>query len=92
MVVSFSPAFLKQMRKLDRPVKEAAKSAVEKVIDFYEAGVRMPGLGVKRLRGEVWEARSGLKIRVLFHLHGEELRFILAGNHSDVVRFLAGIR
>ena len=73
MRVSFAPAFLKQLRKLDPQVKEAAKEAVARVIDFYE------------LRDK------GLRIRVLYLLSGSGLRFVLAGTHGDVKRFLLGI-
>ncbi|MDE2142567.1 MAG: hypothetical protein KGJ84_09170 [Elusimicrobia bacterium] len=89
MVVSFAPAFLRQIKKLDPPVKTAVRSVVEKFIDFYESGRRTPGLAVKRLRGEVWEARSGLRTRIVYRLFGGELRFILAGDHAEVRRSLA---
>lgn len=91
MRVSFAPAFLKQLRKLDPQVKEGAKDAAGKVMDFYESGNKPPGLGVKRLQRDVWEARAGLKIRILYSLSGDELRFILAGTHDDVRKFLSRI-
>lgn len=88
MRVSFAPAFLKQLGKLDPQVKEHAKAATEMVIGFYERNGKLPGLGVKRLRGNIWEARAGLRIRVIYLLSGDELRFVLAGTHEDVRRFL----
>lgn len=91
MRVSFAPAFLKQLRKLDPQVKEGAKDAAGKVMNFYESGNKPPGLGVKRLQRDVWEARAGLKIRILYSLSGDELRFILAGTHDDVRKFLSRI-
>lgn len=91
MQVSFAPAFLKQIEKLDPQVRRAAKEAAARVIDFYESAARTPGLGVKRLRGDIWEARSGLRIRVLYRLSGGELRFVLAGGHDDVRRFLRSL-
>jgi hypothetical protein len=91
VLVSFAPAFLKQLQKLDPQAKDAAKQATGKVIDFYEARSKVPGLGVKRLRGPVWEARAGLKIRVLYLLEGDGLRFILAGTHDDVRKYLSRV-
>ena len=88
MRVSYAAAFLRLTAKLDPSVKESVKEAVGKVIDFYEGGKKEPGLGVKRLRRNIWEARAGLQIRVLYSLSGDELRFILAGSHDDVTRFL----
>ena len=46
------------------------------------------GIGLKRLRGNFWEARKGLKTRILFRWDGELVEFVLAGNHDDVHRFL----
>ena len=89
MRISFAPAFLKQLRKLEPPAKESAKEAVRRVIDFYERRIKAPGLGVKRLRGRIWEARAGLKIRVLYLLKDDDLRFILAGSHDEVRNFLS---
>lgn len=89
MRVSFAPAFLKQLGKLDPQVKESAKEAAGKIIDFYELRIKAPGLGVKRLRGDIWEARAGIKIRILYLLDGEYLRFVLAGTHDEVRKFLS---
>lgn len=91
MRVSFAPAFLKQLGKLDPQVKESAKEAAGKIIDFYERRIKAPGLGVKRLRGDIWEARAGIKIRILYLLSGEDLRFVLAGTHDEVRKFLSRV-
>lgn len=76
------------MKKLDPPVKEAVKATVTKVIDLYTEDRRTEGLGIKRLRGPLWEARAGIKVRVIYELTGSRLNFVLAGSHDDVVRFL----
>lgn len=88
MQVSYAPAFLRHLRNLDKPVRETVKEAVGNVIDSYEGRRRTPGLGIKRLRGNLWEARAGLQVRVVYALSGDHLRFILAGNHDDVRGFL----
>lgn len=88
MEVSYAPAFLRLRGKLDPPIKDSVKRAVGKVIDFYEKGRKGVGLGVKQLRGNLWEARAGLRVRVVYSLSGDQLRFILAGNHDDVRKFL----
>ena len=46
------------------------------------------GLGLKRLRGNFWEVRKGIKTRVLFRWEGDLVEFIFAGDHDDVKRFL----
>ena len=88
MKVYFSPTFLKIVKKLDPSVKRNVKSTISKVIDLYESDRKTPGLGIKQLRGIVWEARSGIRIRVVFTLSRGTLTFVLAGNHDDVKRYL----
>ena len=88
MKVYFAPAFLRAFKKLDPPVKRNVKSTISKIIDLYESGKKSAGLGVKQLRGIIWEARSGLKIRVVFTLKGDTLTFVLAANHDEVKKYL----
>lgn len=88
--IYFAPSFERILKKLDPHIKSWVKDATAKVIDFYTADKKSEGLGVKRLRGNIWEARAGLKIRVLYDLAGSRLTFILAGSHDDVKRFLKG--
>jgi mRNA-degrading endonuclease RelE of RelBE toxin-antitoxin system len=86
--VYYTPAFLRLFSKLGDPVKMAVKDTVSQVIDLYETGDKSVGLGIKRLRGDLWEARSGLKIRVVYSMNEDEVRFLLAGTHDDVRKFL----
>lgn len=88
--IYFAPSFERILKKLDPHIKSWVKDVVSKVIDFYAADRKSEGLGVKRLRGNICEARAGLKIRVLYDLSGSRLTFILAGSHDDVKRFLKG--
>lgn len=88
MQVHYAPAFLHLFNKLDPPVKAGVKAAVSKVIGLYETGKKSAGLGIKHLRGDLWEARAGLKIRVVYSISEDEIRFLLAGSHDDVKDFL----
>ena len=65
------------------------KDAVNEVIDFYNReGRGTKGLGIKHLRGALWEARAGIQIRVVYDLSADQITFILAGSHDDVKNFL----
>jgi hypothetical protein len=46
------------------------------------------GFGIKRLRGNFWEACKGLKTRSLFRWEGDLVEFVLAGSHDDAKKFL----
>jgi hypothetical protein len=76
---------------MDTHVKEGVKNSINEVIDFYITKQKTAGLGIKHLRGTLWEARSGIKIRVLYDLSADQLTFILVGSHDDVKNFLKRI-
>ena len=88
--IYFAPSFERVLKKLDPHIKAEVKEVVSKVIDLYIAHKKTGGLGVKRLQGTIWEARAGIKIRVLYSLTGSRLTFVLAGSHDDVKNFLKG--
>lgn len=77
---------VKQLTSAERSdVKVAAVQLIEvlsKDRDIYQ------GLGLKRLAGDFWEVRKGIKVRILFRWEGDLVEFVLAGNHDDVKRFL----
>jgi len=46
------------------------------------------GAGLRKLRDEYYEARIGLKERLLFENTPEALVFEFIGNHDEIKRFL----
>lgn len=88
MRIEYKPAFGRSLKHLHLNEQKRVKQTIEKVIDFYATGNRTPGLGLTHLRGAFWEARSGLKTRVLYRWQIDLIEIILAGNHDDAKRFL----
>ncbi len=88
MRIEFKPAFARSLRHFYPLEQKRVKETLEKVIDFYTTGEKTSGLGLTHLRGDFWEARSGLKTRILYRWQIDFIEFILAGNHDDVKRFL----
>ncbi len=86
MKIIFTRSFEKSLAKTHE--KERVKQAVGLFIESFETQVKPHGLGLKKLAGSIWEIRAGLRIRVLFSLTSGELRFLLAGDHSQVKDFL----
>ena len=65
------------------------KDAACRLIDVLSGQELMPkGMGLKKLRGNFWEMRKGLKTRILFRREKDWTEFILAGDHNDIKRFL----
>ena len=49
------------------------------------------GIGLSRPRGNYWEIKKGLKVRILFRWERDLVEFILAGDHNDIKRYLKNI-
>lgn len=92
MRFEFKPSFERSIKSLSPSEKANVKEGAFKLIEVLSKDKQIHhGLGLKRLRGEFWEARKGIKARILFRWTGDLIEFVLAGNHDDVKRFLKNI-
>ncbi len=46
------------------------------------------GFGLKKLKGNYYEIRSGLYDRIVFRRRDDLIEFVLVGDHNDIKRFL----
>lgn len=89
MRFEFKPSFGRSVKSLHGGKKEEIKSAAMQTIDILSQDRAIyKGLGLKRLKGNFWEVRKGLKARILFRWEGDLVEFILAGDHNDIRRYL----
>ena len=89
MKFEFKPSFDRSVKAFHDREKEEIKALAIQLIEVLSRDREIhKGIGLKRLRGNFWEARKGLKTRILFRWDGELVEFVLAGNHDDVRRFL----
>jgi len=84
-------AFLRQVSKLPPTRKDHVKKAYHQLIDFFEKKVQPPGLGIKRIRSEVWSVRMTGGDRIFFKLEKDRVIFVFAGNHDEYERFLGSL-
>ena len=92
MRFEFKPSFDRSTKSLSLSEKSEVKEAASQLIDVLSKDRQIhQGLGLKRLRGDFWEARKGIKARILFRWTGDLVEFVLAGNHDDVKRFLKNL-
>lgn len=92
MRFEFKPSFDRLIKSLAPPEKADVKEAASQLIDVLSKDRQIyQGLGLKRLRGDFWEVRKGIKARILFRWTGDLIEFVLAGNHDDVKRFLKSV-
>jgi len=89
MRLEFKPSFDRSVKGLDVKERKEIKDVTVNVIEILCQNTRLhKGAGLKRLRDNYWEIRSGLKTRVLFRWDKDLVEFILAGNHDQIKRFL----
>ncbi|MBM3705653.1 MAG: hypothetical protein FJW66_03910 [Actinobacteria bacterium] len=91
MRYEFKPSFDKTFKKLPSVRKLKVEEALTSLIDFFETGKKTKGLGLKNLRKEFWEIRSGINDRVIFTLSQGKVSFIITGTHDEIKRFLKAI-
>ena len=89
MRFEFKPSFDRSVKSFLDDEKAEVKSLAIELVDMLSRDKSISkGVGLKRLQGKFWEARKGLKTRILFRWDGELVEFVLVGNHDDVRKFL----
>lgn len=92
MRFEFKPSFERSIRQLPDKEKQEIKEVAIQLVDILSRDQHISkGIGLKRLRGDFWEARKGIKARVIFRWQGDLAEFVLAGNHDDMRRFLKNV-
>ncbi len=92
MRFGFKPSFDRSIKSFRGREKEELKTAALQAIDILSQDrIIHKGVGLKRLKGDFWEIRKGLKARIIFRWQGDLVEFILAGDHNDIKRYLKNI-
>ena len=92
MKFEFKPSFDRSIKSLHGKEKEDVKTVAIQAIDILSQDkIIHKGVGLKRLKGDYWEIRKGLKARILFRWQGDLVEFVLAGDHNDIHRYLKNI-
>lgn len=88
MKIDFLSRFDRAFKRINPKDQREIRSAIESFLENLPKGHRPQGLGLRRLKGTVWEFRAGLKYRILFELKKDWVIFLFVGNHDEVKRFL----
>ena len=84
----FKSSFARLFKKLDALKQKQALEAMEALKTVLESGLKLEGLGLKRLGSDAWEIRTSLKDRIVFTFKHDNITFILVGDHEDVRNYL----
>ncbi len=92
MRFEFNPSFDRSVKSLHGGEKEEVKQiAIKAIAILSQDRIIHKGIGLKRLKGDYWEVRKGLKTRILFRWENDLVKFILAGDHNAIKRYLKNI-
>ena len=89
MRFEFKPSFEDSLKSLPSKDKQEIKQVALQLIDILSQDRFIhKGIGLKKLKGDYWEVRRGLKMRIILRWHKDLVEFILAGSHNDIKRYL----
>ena len=93
MRFEFKPSFDRSLKSLRPREKQELKLVALQALDIVSQDrVIYKGIGLKRLKGDYWEVRKGLKTRILFRWESDLVEFVFAGDHNDIKRYLTNIK
>lgn len=88
MRYEYKPSFDRTFKKLPKGRRDKALRAIFALIEYFETGKRVKGLGLKYLRGDFWEIRADIRNRVVFVFTEDTISFVVVGTHDEIRRFL----
>jgi hypothetical protein len=86
--IELHPRLLKTARKLSGVERRAVEGALEQLREGFGRPHLHTGLGIRRLRKNLFECRAGLELRVLFLAERGVLTAYDVMTHSEVQKFL----
>lgn len=92
MRFEFKPSFDRSVKSLHCKEKDEVKQIAIQTIDILSQDrILHKGIGLKRLKGDYWEIRKGIRARILFRWEGDLVEFVIAGDHNDIKRYLKNV-
>ena len=93
MTIVLRESFLRTSRGLSAEERSALMQILVDLRATLSDPARHAGLGLRKLNPHPgWEVRLGLKTRALFRQEDDQIIFMFAGSHDEVVRFLRNFR
>jgi hypothetical protein len=90
--VRIDKGLLAEIRRRDPAARLEIGQAISSAQAFFGAPHVHAGAGVRKLRNQWYEVRSGLDLRLIFRDCDECLSFEFMGSHDEVRRFLKGVK
>lgn len=83
-----SPHALRQLRALPETERVGAVLALLELSEAFGDPHVHSGIGIRKLTGNIFECRVGLRQRIVFQNVADALVVVFLGNHDEVRRWL----
>ena len=89
MKVRYLNSFVRTFESLTGQDRAKTTGTISDLLNFLEKKIRPSrGLGLKKLRKNLWEIRTDVKTRILFTLGSDLITFVLIGSHDAIKKYL----
>jgi mRNA-degrading endonuclease RelE of RelBE toxin-antitoxin system len=86
--VELTPELKASIRRLPKSQRKQIGEVITAVRDGFGAPHLHSGLGIRRLRGSLFECRVGLKLRLVFDAEPGALSFTDIGTHDQIRKII----
>ena len=87
----YQPSFLDTTRQLSRIPASKLLKAIEKLQHAMESHQWPQGLAITHLRGDYFEFRVDIHMRVIYRRTSDLIQYVLYGSHDQVRRLLKAL-
>jgi mRNA-degrading endonuclease RelE of RelBE toxin-antitoxin system len=84
------PGVQKQLRALPRNERADVVLRLLELGEIFGQPHQHAGLGIRKLRSDLFECRVGLALRVVFRASSEALIVRFIGSHDEIQKYLRG--
>ena len=89
MKVRYLNSFVRTLELLASQDRAKTTRTISDLLEFLENKIRpSAGLGVKKLRKNLWEVRVDIRTRVIFTLNPNLITFAFIGSHDEIKKYL----
>ena len=89
--VEYKKSFDRSFRQLETSDQKKVFDTISRFLKSIETNQLPSGLGLKRLKKDLWEIRVDLNLRICFFIKKDRIEFGLTGDHNTVKRYLKQI-
>jgi mRNA-degrading endonuclease RelE of RelBE toxin-antitoxin system len=86
--IELTPELKAAIRRLPKSQRKQIGDVITAVRDGFGAPHLHSGLGIRRLRGSLFECRVGLKLRLVFDAEPGALSFTDIGTHDQIRKII----